>query len=202
MTKYKTWVIDDLKIESKDEGFYLTGYANTKDHADSYGDIPTGDGIYDLTRMLKNPIMLANHNHDTSAVMGNFVSLKEDKRGLGFTVKLRNPESISQDWLKDTIQGYIDGFIKAISIGGEWFYGDDKNPHHLTKAIIHEISGVAVGADSEALTDKPLVKSDNEYSKTNLEDELKLELSEYIQGNTTDTKKIKELKNDIKRADS
>jgi hypothetical protein len=36
-------------------------------------------------------------------------------------------------------------------MGGEWRFEDPMNPAHLTKAIIHEGSCVAIGADMNAL---------------------------------------------------
>jgi hypothetical protein len=161
----KTFEIEDFKVDSKDGKIYISGYANTKGHADSYGDVPTNylkQPVYDITRMQKNPVMFADHNNSIKEIMGNFVELEEDKKGLRFKALLRNPETIAQPGLKDGITAFRDGFARALSIGGMWKFEDPKNPTHLTKAIIHEISGVGVGADHLSLTNTPKPKSDPE----------------------------------------
>lgn len=153
--QYKVIAIEDIKAVKEDGKFYLEGYANNKNKVDAYGDKPTslnGNPVYDLTRMKKNPIMLVDHINSSRLVMGNFVKLKEDDKGLFFKALLRNPEELKQPGLIDAINGYITGFIRSLSIGGRWYYEDKDNPTHLTKAEIYEISGVAVGADGLALT--------------------------------------------------
>jgi HK97 family phage prohead protease len=153
--QYKTIEINEVKATKEEGKFYLEGYANNKNKVDSYGDRPTsfkGEPVYDLKRMKKNPVMLVDHNNSAAKVMGNFVKLKEDDKGLYFKALLRNPEGLSQPDLKDVINGYMNGFIRSLSIGGRWHFEDKDNPMHLTKAEIFEISGVAVGADGLALT--------------------------------------------------
>ena len=70
---FKSCIIIDQKITTKEDGTtYLQGYANTKGVPDSYGDIPmslNGAPVYDLdTRFKDNPIILLNHDYDTSAI--------------------------------------------------------------------------------------------------------------------------------------
>jgi hypothetical protein len=156
---FKTFELTDLDVKDSGDGFYVgEGYANTKNHPDAYGDVPTnykGKSVYDLSRMKSNPVMLLDHEVSASMIMGKFIELKEDDNGLYFKSIFRPLDQVYNDNVKDAISAYINGFASALSIGGRWHFEDDKNPTHLTKAEIHEISGVAVGADPMALYSKP-----------------------------------------------
>lgn len=155
--KAKEIPIVDLKVTEDANGkFYLTGYANTKDIPDSYGDIPhslDGKPVYILDRMKSNPACFVDHYSSASNIAGNFVALKEDDKGLFFKLLLRSLEKIFNPLTKDAVSSYMESFGHALSIGGQWFFEDPDNPNHLTKAVIYEISLVGVGADRNALTD-------------------------------------------------
>lgn len=158
----KVFEIGECKITDDEGKIYIKGYANTKGKTDAYGDRPDnfkGKAVYDLTLMKRNPVMMVDHQNSATMVMGNFVELEEDEKGLRFKALLRNPDTLSQPALKDVINGYKDGFIRALSIGGRWFFENPDDRNQLTKAIIHEISGVGIGADSFALTSVPKPKS-------------------------------------------
>lgn len=155
----KVLIIEDMKTESENGKTYITGYANTKDKEDRYGDIPKGDNIYDIKMYKKNPIVFVDHQNSAGMIAGNMVSIKEDEKGLAFKLLLRNMEDVHNPIVKDAISAYKTGFGSALSIGGQWTYGDKNNPKVLTKAVIHEISIVGVGADGFALTDIPKPKS-------------------------------------------
>lgn len=156
--------IEDFKVTEEGDSFYVTGYANTKNRADSYGDVPTNykdEPVYDLQRFKKNPVALVDHENSVGNIFGSFVIGKnathEDEKGLRF--KLRLMENPQTDIAKHAVEAYKSGFARSFSIGGQWQFGDKENPSHLTKAYIHEISGVAIGADSHALSDADKVKS-------------------------------------------
>ena len=159
--------IENVKGDDGKSAIYISGYANTKGHPDSYGDIPTNfknKPIYDLSRMKKkgqeNPVMLIDHINSASRIMAAFTLLKEDDIGLKFKAKLKDIETeCFSDDVKEAVFNFGSGFAKALSIGGIWLFEDPDNPRNLTKAIIHEISGVAVGADGQAVTDKERIKS-------------------------------------------
>jgi len=174
----KTFDIEDLKIEIKKEDgkekIYISGYANTKNKPDAYGDIPIGDNVYDLKRFKANPVLLVDHNNSAGMIAGRFVMTKEDEKGLAFKARLMDLEDIHNDIVKHAVSAFIKGFGRALSIGGRWLY-DKKHPKHLTKAIIHEISLVGVGADGNALTDVPPPKkiSYKQATKDNMLDEAK-----------------------------
>lgn len=132
---------------------YLKGYANTKGHADSYGDIPTvfaalRSFVYDLNRFSKNPVMLIDHANKIDHVAGSFKELEEDTIGLRFKAEFSGSDL---PLIKHAREVYLEGHAKALSISG-WFYYEDKdNPTHLTLAELFEISLVGVGADENAL---------------------------------------------------
>lgn len=155
--------IEDFKADQTADGFYITGYANTKGKEDAYGDIPTnldGKPVYDLqSRFKRNPVALVDHENSVGNIFGVFIlgpdATCEDERGLKFKLRLMdNPQT---DIAKHAVEAYKSGFARAFSIGGRWLFEDKNSPKNLTRAIIHEISGVAIGADSYALsaTQKP-----------------------------------------------
>lgn len=153
--------IVDFKVAEENGKFYITGYANTKDVPDSYGDIPhslDGKPVYILDRMKTNPVCFVDHWSSASNIAGNFVTLDEDDKGLLFKLLLRPLEEIYNNQTKDAVSAYMSKFGHALSIGGSWYFEDPDNPNHLTKALIYEISLVGVGADRNALVDAPLPK--------------------------------------------
>jgi phage head maturation protease len=149
----------EYKAEQTQDGFYISGYANTKGNEDAYGDIPMGSNVYDLSRFKKNPVALVDHENSVGNIFGMFIlgdgATQEDEKGL--RIKLRLMDNPQTDIAKHAVEAYKSGFARAFSIGGKWTFGNKENPKHLTKAFIHEISGVAIGADGHALssTSKP-----------------------------------------------
>jgi phage head maturation protease len=153
----RIFTMPEMKSSEIDGKFYVEGYANTKNVADSYGDIPinfNGQPVYDLSRIdpkSGNPVMLANHNNSLECVMGNWVTVVEDEIGLFVKALLVPIEECFDHRTKHAVNMFRLGFARALSIGGRWFFDDPKNPNHLTRAYIMEISGVAIPADENAL---------------------------------------------------
>lgn len=157
----------NFKIDNETEYIMLKGYLNNKfipgtnePAKDSYGDIPTGDKVYDIERLMSNPVALVNHQNDASGIAGNYIYLSENEQGLQFKLILRPIDSIHNPITKDAVQAWSDGFGKAFSIGGRWLYDmenskPDDNEFLLVKAILHEASLVAIGADQWALSQRP-----------------------------------------------
>lgn len=160
---YKTFECHDLKYS--DTEMIFSGYANTKNQADAYGDIPTnyeGKAVYDMSRFVKNPVMFVDHANSLTMVMGKFTVVREDDKGLFVELVLRPIEDVHNPLVKDAISTFKSGFGRALSIGGRWYFDDPENPNHLTKAYIHEISGVGVGADGDALVRPKSIEEDQE----------------------------------------
>jgi len=145
----------------------LSGYLNNKlipntelQAVDSYGDVPTGKNVYDVERLINNPVALVDHNNSASCIAGNYIFLKEDKQGLKFIEVLRPLEDIFDEKTKDAVSAWSKGFGVAYSIGGRWYYDMEKSKpddgiYYLVKAIVHEASHVAIGADKWALSVSP-----------------------------------------------
>jgi len=156
-----------FKIDNATDYTVLKGYLNNKlipgtnePAKDSYGDVPTGDKVYDIKRLESNPVALVNHQNDASGIAGNYIYLSENEQGLQFKLVLRPVDSIHAPITKDAVQAWVDGFGKAFSIGGQWLYDMEKskpedNEWALVKAILHEASLVAIGADQWALSSVP-----------------------------------------------
>ena len=145
--------ITKFKATEKDGSLFIEGYANTKNHADRYGDIPTvhkdiRDYVYDIEDFQKNPVMLLDHHNDIEHIAGSFVEIEEDNIGLRFKAQFSNSDL---PLIKHARQVYKEGNAKGISIAGIFYYEDKDDSSHLTLADIFEISLVAVPADPNAL---------------------------------------------------
>ena len=168
----------------------LSGYLNNKlipntdiEAIDSYGDVPTGKNVYDIERLVNNPVALVDHNNSASSIAGNYIFLKEDKQGLKFIEVLRPLEDIYEENTKDAVSAWSKGFGVAYSIGGRWYYDMEKSKpaegkYCLVKAIVHEASHVGIGSDKWALSVAPdtsmyVDKGDIAECKT-LEDAVKM----------------------------
>jgi HK97 family phage prohead protease len=169
----KSFALNEYKAVAEDGGFYVSGYANTKNHPDSYGHIPTGDNVYDLSIFKFNPIAVMDHNANLDSIFGVFTEIKEDEVGL--FVKLKLMENPQTERAKHAVELYKTGFARGFSICGIWEF-DPQNKNHLIKATIYEISGVAIPADHLSLANTPMVKSlrqeidvDMEYKRTILD---------------------------------
>lgn len=194
-----------FKIDPAKQYIMLRGYLNNKlipgtnePAKDSYGDIPTGDNVYDTDRLINNPVALINHENDASAIAGNYIYLKEDAQGLMFKEILRPLDEIYEDSTKDAVSAWGNGWGKAYSIGGRWLYDMEKsrpedNMYLLVKAILHEASHVAIGADQWALSSVPDNSQAVDQGKNAPCGTLEVAIDEYLKTND-DSLLVKELK--------
>lgn len=146
----KNFAISDFKAAENDGKLIISGYANNKYIADSYGDVPTPfnrDYVYELKRYLKNPVILLNHETNTNNLIGKCTEIYEDERGLFFRAELSTSEFAPIKHAKTLIK---EGILKTLSIGGRWHYEDTSDLNKLTLAEIYEISLVAIPADENA----------------------------------------------------
>ena len=151
--QFKILPMTDFKAISENGKLTISGYANTKNTADKYGDIPTvlsskRNFVYDLNEFKKNPVMLMNHNNKVESIAGSFGDVWEDEKGL-FVKGIFTDSDLPE--IKHARQVYGEGHAKALSIAGRFYYEDTDNPNNLTLAEIYEISLVAVPADGNAL---------------------------------------------------
>lgn len=147
----KEFVLTDFKEVETDGVLRISGYANNKHIADRYGDIPTEYNrpyVYELEEYRRNPVLLMDHDHDVSHMVGSVTNIFEDEKGLYFEAEISNSDL---PIIKHARQLIKEGHLKTVSIGGVWLYEDLQNPSHLTLAKIFEISLVAVPADTYAV---------------------------------------------------
>lgn len=149
----KILAIEEPKITEKDGLTILEGYANTKNVADRYGDIPTiyskkRTFVYKLDEFKKNPVLLIDHVNKIDHLAGSITHIKEDSKGLYFKAVF---STSSHPVIAHARHIYKEGHAKGISIAGKFHFEDIQNPEHLTLAEIYEISLVAVPADPNSL---------------------------------------------------
>ena len=147
----KEFVLTDFKELETDGVLRISGYANNKHIADRYGDIPTEYNrsyVYELEEYRRNPVLLMDHDHDVSHMVGSVTNIFEDEKGLYFEAEISNSDL---PIIKHARQLIKEGHLKTVSIGGVWLYEDLQNPSHLTLAKIFEISLVAVPAVTYAV---------------------------------------------------
>ncbi len=145
--------IEEPKITEKDGITIIEGYANTKNTADRYGDVPTvyskkRSFVYKLDEFKKNPVLLIDHVNRIDHLAGSITEIKEDRKGLYFKAMF---STSSHPIIAHARHIYKEGHAKGISIAGKFHFEDVKNPEHLTLAEIYEISLVAVPADPNSL---------------------------------------------------
>jgi len=194
-----------FKIDNAKDYVMLKGYLNNKlipgtemPAKDSYGDVPTGDNVYNIDRLINNPVCLINHENDASAIAGNYIYLKEDAQGLMFKEILRPLDEVYEDCTKDAISAWGMGWGKAYSIGGRWLYDMEKskpedNMYLLVKAILHEASHVAIGADQWALSAAPDTDHVADEGKNAPCGTLEIAIDKYLKSDD-DSLLVKELK--------
>jgi HK97 family phage prohead protease len=151
--KRKLFEINDYKVSEENGKVVVSGYANTKNKPDRYGDVPTvftslRGFVYDLADFAKNPVMLIDHQNTVDHIAGSYVEVREDEIGLFVKGVFSNSDL---PLIKHARTVYAEGHAKAFSIAGYWYFEDKDNPEHLTLAEICEISLVGVGADPDAL---------------------------------------------------
>jgi len=191
--------IVNCKASETVDGIFLEGYANTKNQADRYGDVPSvykakRDYVYDLKEYLKNPVLLIDHVNSIDHVAGSMSEIREDGKGLYFKAKFSNSGYPVAEHAR---QIYTEGHAKGISIAGVFHYENPDAPDQLTLAEIYEISLVAVPADPNALA-AAIVKAGNAAADKNIDAQTKASILHQAKSNIdkwlTDLKKEKQLK--------
>ena len=146
----KCFELSDFKAIDDNGLVKISGYANNKNIADRYGDIPTPYGrsyVYELEEYRRNPVLLLDHEAEIKKLCGTVTEIREDEKGLYFEAVLSNSDLPEVKHARTLIQ---EGMLKTVSIGGMWLYEDFENLDHLTLAKIFEISLVAIPADTYA----------------------------------------------------
>ena len=126
----------------------ISGYASTNEtvtKSDRYGDyLLAGAFAETIPKYLKNAIVLQNHENCTDDAVAACEVIREDERGLYVEDRLSNAPG-----LRDLRFKVAEGILKALSIGGFFYYLDDGRG--IYKVDLFEHSLVAIPANPDAL---------------------------------------------------
>lgn len=138
-------VKSEPSAKAGDNSVIISGYASTVD-VDRVGDVvPATVWQKGLSNYLKNPIILAYHDHDKP--VGRMIDHKVDGKGLWIKARISSAAEDVYNLIKD-------GVLTAFSIG---FRVKDAEYNQLTELFVvkelelHEISVVSVPANQETL---------------------------------------------------
>lgn len=172
---FKILALKEAKIKEQDDFLFIEGYANTKNIADRYGDIPAvypqkRNYVYDLTEFKQNPVLLIDHVNRLDHLAGSVVEIYEDEKGLYFKALF---SASNHPTIAHARQIYKEGHAKGISIAGRFHYENPQNPSQLTLAQIYEISLVAIPADPRSLASPTEEKANHAALKEEIDSWLK-----------------------------
>ena len=147
------------KDDDEDQSIMIEGYASTNDK-DRHGDVvPTGVWEKGIAEYVKNPIILAYHNH--TMPVGKMVEHKVDDKGLWIKAKI-------SDAAGDVYKLIKKGILSAFSIGfriKDAEYNTAAEVFLVKDLELHEISVVSVPANQNTLFNlSKSFDSDEEYS--------------------------------------
>jgi HK97 family phage prohead protease/HK97 family phage major capsid protein len=142
-----TVVKSELPAGTEDQARSVTisGYASTSD-IDRQGDVvPVSVWEKGMTNYLKNPVILAFHNHDTP--VGRMVDHRVDSKGLWIKARISSAAT-------NVFQLVSDGILTAFSIGFRILdaeYNQETELFVVKELELHEISVVSVPANQNTL---------------------------------------------------
>ena len=146
----------EIKLKDESKGIF-EGYASVFDGVDSYGDtIVRGAYKKTLENRQRLPQML--YNHDRNWIIGKWVEMSEDSKGLYVKGELTPGHSISSDVYASMKHGTLDG----MSIGYRVPKGgmEETDDVRVLKQIdLIEVSVVTTPADDHARIQLDSVKS-------------------------------------------
>ena len=143
----KECFISGMKVSPSESGeLRISGYANTKNNKDRYGDIPTvykakRNFVYDLSSYKDNAVLLRDHKNDTEFLAGKMLEIHEDETGLYFEAKLLNSPLPGMVHTREAVK---EGMLKGISIAGIFHYENPENPSQLIGQYVLRIGDYAV----------------------------------------------------------
>jgi len=130
-------------IDSEDGDLTIEGMASTSAR-DSDGDIIL-PSAWNLSRFLKNPILLSQHNHNDP--IGKVTSLSIEDDGLKVVAQISKSATKVATLIKE-------GILKSFSVGfhiDDAKYAEGTDIFTITDATLHELSVVSIGANENAL---------------------------------------------------
>lgn len=145
----------EFKFKQVGEAFQFEGYASVWGRVDSYGDTVLKGAFLESIAKERMPLML--YGHSASRVIGKWVTMREDDRGLYVVGELTPGHSEAKD-----IQALmVHGALSGLSIGGYTTeYEDKQDRGRIIKQFdLLEISLVSMPAEDEARVDPASFKS-------------------------------------------
>lgn len=145
--KQKLLSLDDfeVKFDAGEDEYRFAGYASVFNGVDSYGDMIAPGAYRKTLKGRERPVQLRWNHY--GPVIGKWITLKEDDRGLYVEGELTRGHSMAEDaWalLKH-------GAVSGLSIGYRVMKWEQKDDHVLLKEIeLIEISVVEEPADNAA----------------------------------------------------
>lgn len=154
----------EIKLQaSRGKATTFEGYASVWDRIDSYGDtIKQGAFRESISDDGRVPLML--YQHSAANVIGKWLSIEEDERGLYVKGELTPGHSVAADVAASLKHEALNG----LSIGGytkDW-EPTEKDGRIIKKFSLFEVSVVAMPAEHEARIDTATVKSMLESCET------------------------------------
>lgn len=166
MSQNKLLQLDSAGLKFDTATGQFEGYASVFDGVDAYGDT-IQKGAYQETLENRNRPVMMYFNHNPDNVIGKWVEMREDEKGLFVKGELTNGHSMASDVRASLKHGAITGLSIGFNIpkGGSE-YDEEKSIRILKKINLHEISIVTVPADNDARIDVESVKSSLEDAET------------------------------------
>lgn len=123
---------------------YLSTFAGTTP-ADMVGDyVEPGAFTETIKAFMRNPVMLKDHRNSTENIVGRFVTVQEDGKGLYVEGLLSNAPDVQSIRYK-----VVEESLKTLSMGGIFYYKEDK--HGIFKVILYEGSLTPIPANRDAM---------------------------------------------------
>lgn len=135
---------------------YLSTFKETTPF-DRQGDyVQRGAFKETLDRFRKNPVMLKDHTNLCENLVGKFIQIEEDSKGLKFVGQLSNAPDVQSVRFK-----VFEGMLQACSMGGFFHYEADG--HGIFKVELFEGSLIPIPANPDA---RYVVRALNELEKS------------------------------------
>lgn len=178
----KTLKLDQCEIKMTDANgaVKVRGYASTFGNIDSYGDTIVKGAFADTIKARPRPVPML-YQHAWDKVIGKYVHLEEDSRGLLFEGELTPGHSLAQDVAASLRHGSLDGFsigFKVADDGMMMMPEDDEDApkgvrRMLTKIDLKEISVVTFPADDSARLESVKQQVEGLHTLSEIEDYLR-----------------------------
>lgn len=166
----KLLTLDTAGVKFDSEHGTFEGYASVFGGVDSYRDTIEKGAYKETIENRDRPVMMY-FNHNSDQVIGKWVEMREDDKGLYVKGELTSGHSLASDVRASLKHGAITGLSIGYRIpkGGSE-YDEDKDVRILKKIELHEVSVVTVPADNDARIDVTTVKSADFSTVRDLED--------------------------------